>query len=147
MRFGDTLIFHTGKDGGPKSKVDGFWLFRHKKLCTIALLRFAQGSREAFHSHAFNSVSWLLAGGLRETFLNGASTICHSPSLKPIVTLRNTFHKVYGESKNNWVFTVRGPWSDTWQEIDEAGDAVLLTHNRQVVSVAHNVDKYETVAS
>ena len=62
MRFGDVLLFHTGKDGGPESKVDGYWLFRHKRLFTVALLRFSKGSREAYHSHAFNAVSWVLTG-------------------------------------------------------------------------------------
>ena len=138
MRFGDTLIFDTGKDGGPKSRVDGFWLFRSKKLFTVALLRFDRGSREAFHSHAFNSVSWLLTGGLREVVKDygiesppsGELVKLHWPSLRPILTRRSTLHKVYGLAKTNWVLTFRGPWVDTWQEIDESGDLVTLTHDR-----------------
>lgn len=135
MRIGDTLIFDTGKDGGPKSKVDGFWLFRHKKLFTVALLKFNPGSREAFHSHAFNSISWVLIGWLREVMVNCKDPLYHWPGLKPIITLRDTFHKVYGlSSEPSWILTFRGPWADTWEEIDENGDLVTLTHNRVEVS-------------
>lgn len=140
MRFGDTLILEKGKDGGPESKVDGFWIFRHKKLFTLALLRFNKGSREAYHSHAFNSISWLLTGGLRElqAMMRGDGVLDlelnHTPGVWPIVTLRSTMHKVYGEAEDNWVLTFRGPWADTWCEMieDANGDLeiIKLTHNR-----------------
>lgn len=138
MRFGDTLIFHTSKDGGPESKVDGFWLFRCKWLFTIALLRFGQGSRDAFHSHAFNSISWVLTGKLIEVFHTVFHTPWwrkarhHKPSLKPVLTLRTDVHKVFGRDESNWVLTFRGPWSDTWQEVVN-GELITLTHNRKRV--------------
>jgi hypothetical protein len=59
MRF-----FHHGKDGGPESPVEGYWLFEIKWLCSIVLLKFNDGGREAYHSHAFNALSWLLKGDL-----------------------------------------------------------------------------------
>lgn len=139
MRIGDSLFLETGKDGGPKSKVDGLWFIRIKWLFTVALLRFGEGSREAFHSHAFNSWSWLLTGGLEERVLEAVDCTCgqrhtytkrYLPSWRPIRTLRTTLHKVYGLSRSNWVLTFRGPWADTWEEIDEKGDVVVLTHDR-----------------
>lgn len=129
MRFGDNLFMELGKDGGPKSRVDGYWLIRAKKLFTVAVLRFAQGTREAFHSHAFDSVSWVLRGSLVEVMLDGEVRF-HSASPFPVLTRRDTFHKVYGVDPANWVLTFRGPWSDRWQEVDESGDAVVLTHDR-----------------
>jgi len=140
MRIGDSLFMETGKDGGPKSRVDGFWFIRIKWLFSVALLRFDKGSREAFHSHAFNSWSWLLIGGLEERVLPDPNCQCvtvtqrYEPSLRPIRTLRSTLHKVYGLKDSNWVLTFRGPWADTWEEIDESGDRVVLTHNRVEVS-------------
>lgn len=136
MRIGDSLFMETGKDGGPKSRVEGFWFIRIKWLCTVALLRFGEGSREAFHSHAFNSWSWLLTGSLMEHVITGASgrVTTYEPSWRPIRTLRTTLHKVYGLCDSNWVLTFRGPWADTWEEIDEKGDLVVLTHNRVEVS-------------
>lgn len=130
MRFKDILLFHTGKDGGPSSRVDGFWIIRIKSLCTVALLRFSRGSREAFHSHAFNSVSWVLSGALMEVHAGGTGE-WHWPRLLPIITKRDTFHKVYGLAPSNWVLTFRGPWAKTWKEIDERGYLVTLTHNRK----------------
>lgn len=129
MRIGDSLFMESGKDGGPKSLVTGFWLVRIKWLFTIAVLRFDRGTREAYHSHAFNSWSWLLSGGLLEQLLHGGAN-AHKPSWRPIRTDRETFHKVHGIGDANWVLTIRGPWQKTWMEVDEAGDTVLLTHDR-----------------
>lgn len=142
MRIGDSLFMETGKDGGPKSRVDGIWFIRIKSLFSVALLRFDKGSREAFHSHAFNSWSWLLTGGLEERVVREVCTCgcvttatkLHRPSWRLIRTLRTTMHKVYGLKDSNWVLTFRGPWADTWEEIDESGDRVVLTHNRVEVS-------------
>ncbi len=129
MRFGDTIICEWAKDGGPESKVDGFWMFRSKRWGTVAVLKFAQGSREAFHSHAFNSHSIVLKGKLLELHKNGEVDV-HSTG-HYIRTLRNTFHKVLGLEETSWVLTVRGPWSDTWLDQDEKdGITRTLTHNR-----------------
>lgn len=145
MRIGDSLFMARGKDGGPRSRVDGFWVIRIKWLFTIAFLRFGKGSREAFHSHAFNSWSWLLTGGLKEIVMGEPACSCgqrclkwnwYLPSLRPIRTLRTTLHKVYGLEDTNWVLTIRGPWADTWEELDEQGDVVTLTHDRVEVSRA-----------
>jgi hypothetical protein len=136
MRWGDVLLFEKGKDGGPESKVDGFWIFRHKKLFSVALLRFNKGSREAYHSHAFNAVSWVLTGGLMEVVRSryGWDVTGYCPSIKPVFTPRDRMHKVYGVAEDNWVFSLRGPWKDEWQEV--VGDEVItLTHNRVRVSL------------
>lgn len=140
MRIGDFLIWERDKDGGPESKVDGLWIFRHKKLFTIAVLSFAKGSREAAHSHAFNSISWLLSGGLDEYVVEtidelGVWTVkeTYKPSIKPIITTRDRMHTVYGEAEINKVLTLRGPWVDTWKEI-VGNKLITLTHNRVKVS-------------
>jgi len=54
------------KDGGPDSTVTGYWLIESKKWFSIVLLKFEGKSREAFHTHAFNAISWLLKGKLIE---------------------------------------------------------------------------------
>jgi hypothetical protein len=127
-------LFSYGKDGGPNSTVWGYWLIEWKSLFSIALLCFENGSREAYHSHAFNAISWLLKGRLFEmevsdvdNFPYQAGTI-YTPSLWPIVTPRKKFHKVRSTGRS-WVLTFRGPWNDTWQEhID--GEEIILTHGR-----------------
>jgi hypothetical protein len=125
-------LFYHGKDGGPDSVVEGWWLVEIKSLFSISLLRFSNGSREAFHSHAFNSISWVLRGLLLEQHLNKAYKY-YSPSFEPIVTKRNTFHKVtsFGDS---WVLTFRGPWSKQWKEyIPKEDKFVTLESGRKIV--------------
>lgn len=122
------LVCAYGKDGGPESRVWGFWLLRWKTVCTIALLRFEDGSRDAYHSHAFDSVSWLLRGMLVENHIDGAIQ-WHRPSLRPIVTTRETFHMVRSAG-TSWVLTFRGPWARTWKEYVPGRGEIVLTHGR-----------------
>lgn len=128
-------LFKVRKDGGPESKVTGYWLIEIKWLFSIVLLRFGKGSREAFHNHAFNSISWVLSGGLWEEFTNAVGNV-YGPSWKPIMTRRSTLHRVWGLFENTWVLSFRGPWSKTWQEYHPIANAYqTLTHGRKVVSV------------
>lgn len=118
------------KDGGPESKVWAYWLIEIKWLFSIVLLRFEDGSREAFHSHAFNAKSWVLSGELVERFLHFGSPRRHVPRLRSITTRRMDFHKVTSVGRT-WVLSFRGPWSDTWMEYVPATDtAITLTHGR-----------------
>lgn len=127
-------FLHLAKDGGKDSTVSGFWLVEIKKLFSIAFLVFHGESREAFHTHAFNSISWLLKGQLWENFLDGKGHP-YFPSWRPIVTTRDTFHKVDSVG-NSYIVTFRGPWIDYWQEwLPLENRAVLLTHGRKEVNV------------
>jgi hypothetical protein len=126
-------IFKLAKDGGPNSKVFGFWIIEWKSVFSIAILMFEQGSRECYHSHAFDAISWLLSGGLKEVTIDG-EVVVYGPSFSPIITKKSRTHKVYGLSSKNWVLTFRGPWNKTWTEIDENG-AKRLTNHRVEVNV------------
>lgn len=123
------------KDGGPESKVYA-WGIEIKSLFSILILKFEKGSREASHTHAFNSLSWLLKGALLEVTRNG-SWIGHfryQPSLKPIRTPRSCYHEVKGIEEANWVLTFRGPWSKTWKEyLPKENREVTLTHGRREI--------------
>ena len=48
-------LFHKSHDGGKNSGVTGYWLIEWKSGFSIVVLRFSKGTREAFHSHAFNA--------------------------------------------------------------------------------------------
>lgn len=136
------------KDGGPESTSTGYWLIEWKKAFSIVLLRFDGKSREAFHTHAFNCLSWVVKGGLRETFLKGTvpkgeEVRFHLPSFKPFITRRTDFHKVdaYNPYRNDndtlvsWVFSIRGPWIDKWKEwLPKTNETVNLTHGRVVTN-------------
>lgn len=132
-------LFAKRVDGGPGSNVMGYWLIEWKGLFSIALLRFSEGSREAFHNHAFNSISWVLKGKLREQRImdDGYETWFKysnfTPSVLPILTTRDNLHKVYGIAPATWVLTFRGPWADYWKERFSNGKEVTLTHGRKIV--------------
>jgi hypothetical protein len=128
MRF-----LSRAKDGGPKSTVTGYWLFEIKRFLSVALLKFEDGSRDEYHSHAFDSVNWVLKGELHEKHLF-RHTDLHGPSWLPVITRRETFHRVTSVG-TTWVLAIRGPWSDHWQEYDPATDTfTVLENGRKVVS-------------
>lgn len=121
------------KDGGPESLVWG-WGFESKRFGSILLLKFGRGSREAFHTHAFNSVSWVLRGRLLEWFRHGIHSCgrYHEAGIFPVRTYRETFHKVEGMEDATWALTFRGPWVDTWKEHHPlTGRNIRLTHGRK----------------
>lgn len=120
------------KDGGKESRVCGFFFVELKRLFSIVLLHFANGSREAYHSHAFNSVSWILKGRLNEHLL-GEHINVYDPGWKPIITRRSTFHKVMSDG-DTYVISFRGPWVDKWNEFLPALNKIItLTHGRKIV--------------
>lgn len=131
MRF-----FFKGKDGGPDSTVTGYWLVEIKSLFSIVLLRFDGESREAYHTHAFNSFSWLLKGALFEKFQSDKKSNLYLPSLVPFVTTRNDFHMVSAlprYAKTAWVLSFRGPWAKNWMEYIPAEDQYKTLSKGRVV--------------
>lgn len=129
-------LFHRAKDGGPESTVTGYWLAEIKSLFSVVLLRFSDGSRDSYHSHAFWSLNWVLKGKVREFELVGdvrPATKVYRPSFFPVVTRRSTFHRVVSDG-TTWVFSIRGPWSSTWQEWDPRSQKkITLGHGRVIV--------------
>lgn len=126
-------VFKLLKDGGPFSRVWGFFIIEAKRLFSVVLLHFADGSREAYHSHAFNAVSWVLKGKLVEHEINGKVNV-YTPSLKPIYTPRSMFHKVVSDG-DTFVVSFRGPWANEWQEyLPDKRSFLTLTHGRRVVA-------------
>lgn len=124
------------KDGGPLSHSTGYFLVELKALFTIVLLYFSNGSRDAYHTHAFNAVSWVLKGKLIE-FTMGEGVTEYTPSFHPIFTPRTRFHKVVSVG-NTWALSFRGPWVAKWKEFIPAkgwrpGKYITLTHGRKEV--------------
>lgn len=127
------------KDGGPESTVWAHWFIELKGLFSVVLLRFEDGSRDAYHSHAFDCASIVLGPGyLREMLLTTREDgrkhteyRTHEPSWKPFITRREDFHKVVSRGRT-WVLSFRGPWSKTWREyIPATGETITLTHGRR----------------
>lgn len=139
--------WHWGsKDGGAESHVYAYGL-ECKALFSVLVLKFEDGTRDAYHSHAFDAVSWVLGpGSLHEIALppspavpRGAlsTTTYYEPSWRPIHTARETLHRVRSIGRT-WVLTLRGPWLDTWTEAVPSREGKYeprtLTHGRRVMN-------------
>lgn len=135
--FGITNIFSfmsKRKDGGDESSVTGYFFIAIKPLFSIVLLRFDGASREAFHSHAFHCLSWVLKGELLEEMRDGRF-YRHRRSIFPFLTTRKDFHKVSSVAPRSWVLSIRGPWAKTWFEhLPEEDRDRTLTHGRVEVA-------------
>lgn len=125
-------LFKKMKDGGPESTVTGYWLIESKRLLSICLLKFEGKSREVFHNHAFNCISWVIRGKLTETMIDG-SVRTHTPSIIPFRTTREDFHMVDSDD-TTWLLTFRGPWIKLWNEYHPKDDKLItLTDGRKIV--------------
>ena len=136
MRGGvNVKVLKLAPDGGVKSGVTGLFVIEIKKLFSIVLLHFGNGTREAYHSHAFNAVTWFLKGKVIEHRLGDGNTITSKPfgpSIKPKITLRDNCHRVESLG-DTWAISFRGPWRDTWQEyLPKEDKRVTLTHGRKI---------------
>ena len=102
-------LLQKTKDGGPASPVTAYFLCEFKGLFSVALLRFGEGSRSNYHSHAFNALTFFLKGSMNEYMEDGP--IVPYKKFKPKLTRRNDVHKVYAREVS-WALTFRGPWKD-----------------------------------
>jgi hypothetical protein len=138
-------LFQKASDGGKNSGVSAYFLIEWKRVFSIALLHFNTGTREAYHSHAFNALTLWLKGEVEEQRLRmvPCSSSWEDAAIREIttkryeggdwkLTTRDNMHRVKALTPA-WALTFRGPWSNTWQE-DRNGEIVTLTHGRKVVT-------------
>lgn len=133
MRF-----LQRASDGGKLSGVTGYFLIEIKPLFSVVLLHFRNGTREAYHSHAFNALTWFLKGRVEEHRINpdkpnDVVVTPFGPGVKPKFTSRENHHKVYSLG-DTWALSFRGPWVNTWREyLPSINRFVTLTNGRRVV--------------
>lgn len=126
-------FFSLAKDGGKDSHVTALFFVEIKPLFTIVLLHFAKGTRDAFHSHAFNALTLWLKGRVKEHMLDDFFTGTNSWKAGQVkYTPRNCFHKVEA-LEDTWALSIRGPWVDTWREFSTSFGFRTLSHGRKVV--------------
>lgn len=133
-------ILWGDKDGGSESRV-WVWGIESKRFGSILLMCFRKGSREAYHTHAFNAISWVLRGWLLEETIVAAGVFGpdirlqkYEASWCPIRTPRERFHMVHGMAEKTWVLSFRGPWVDTWKEfLPSSRRNITLTHGRKEI--------------
>lgn len=124
-------FFSKMKDGGPESNVTGYFLVEIKWLFSVVLLRFEGRSRNSFHSHAFDAMTWLISGTMTEVFAGQFWPRLYRRSLLPKITRRNVVHKVNSHGVS-WALSIRGPWNKFWYEYDpKTGEYIVLGHGRK----------------
>ncbi len=127
-------FFKKMTDGGPESNSIGYFFCEIKSLFSIVLLKFTGKTREVFHEHAFHCLGWVVKGEIKETLIDGR-TFTHTPSFIPFLVSRRDYHQVDSITPTTWVFSIRGPWKDTWRECkDDLSDNYELTHGRKRVA-------------
>lgn len=124
-------LFYVKPDGGKDSGVTAYFLIEWKKFFSIGILKFNEGSREAYHNHAFNALTWWMKGSVTEIKLEGEQKN-YTPSFIPKYTKRDNFHKVVAYEKT-FALTFRGPWSDSWKEYKN-DRYITLTHGRKEIN-------------
>mgnify|MGYP002376661836 CR=1 FL=1 len=122
-------LFSKAPDGGKNSGVTGYYLVEIKPLFSVVLLHFNKGTREAFHEHAFNALTFWLKGSVREHHVSGQTKKFYAGQFK--YTSRSCFHKIEA-LESTWAISFRGPWVDYWRE-SRLGKIVTLTHGRKIV--------------
>ena len=126
MRF-----MQRAPDGGKESGVTGFFIIEIKWLFSIVLLRFNPGSRENYHSHSFNALTFWLKGHVLEDRLDTKTkTVYRGPSLIPKWTPRRNIHRVIA-MVTTYALCIRGPWHKGWCEYNPSTREVIeYTHGR-----------------
>jgi quercetin dioxygenase-like cupin family protein len=127
MRF-----FSKSHDGGKDSGVTGYFLVEIKPLFSVVLLRFSKGTRDAYHSHAFNALTVWLKGRIREHQLLTEKAPVDYKAGNWKYTRRDNVHKVEA-LETSWALTFRGPWHNEWYEYKN-GKVVKMTHGRVILS-------------
>lgn len=131
-------VFKKLKDGGSESPVDAYFLFEIKGLASIALLKFNKGGREAFHTHAFDALTWFIKGDLVEEDVSG-ETYKYKKSLVPKLTPKSKNHRVLA-NKDSYCLTVRGKWVDSWTEYNkESNETTFFNWGRKVVGISKGI--------
>lgn len=134
-------ILKKSSDGGKNSGVTAYFLIEWKKLFSIALLRFSDGTRKNYHTHAFDAITWFVKGkGVEEQRL-GFGNKHFSPSFIPKITRKDNFHRIKSIG-TNWAITFRGRWQNHWSEYNaEKNEYILLTHGRKVLTLTNMEDE------
>jgi quercetin dioxygenase-like cupin family protein len=124
-------FFKKAHDGGADSGVTGWFLIEIKPLFSVVVLRFSKGTRDAYHSHAFNALTlWLHGSVLEHDYEDSTKNrVWSAGSFK--YTPRDKIHMVEA-LETTWALSLRGPWIDRWKEY-KLGKLFTLTHGRKVV--------------
>lgn len=128
-------IWEKVKDGGPDSPVIAYVLIEIKSLFSVMVLHFT-GTRENYHSHAFNAVTVWLKGRVKEMMRDKNGVWSREWKARNVkFTPRNLLHKIF-PYQDSWALSFRGPWQKYWREYNPTEKTyTTLTHGRKIVGM------------
>lgn len=115
-----------------------YTLFEHKKIGGIWLYNWKTIKQNRFHTHAFNSIAFLLRGGYTEQVIRNTGVIEWNKVnqwLKPRFLPMNYTHRICEAEPNTWTIVFFGPWKKYWYEFfEDTKTWVKYTWGRKVVN-------------
>lgn len=95
-----------------------YTIFESKYLGGIWLYNWKTIKQNRFHTHAFNSIAFLLSGNyLEEVITDGKiKTRLVNQWLKPRFLPKNYCHRILAASTNTWTIVFFGKWIPYWWE-------------------------------
>lgn len=91
-------------------------------------MKFNKGTREAYHKHVFDALTWWLWGSVIEHVFNEnnednnkVEKINWCPWILPKYTPCDNLHKIEA-LETSYAISFRGPWKDTWYELKQIKD-------------------------
>jgi hypothetical protein len=116
-----------------------------KKLFSIKLFNFHKtyGKQDRFHTHSFNSVSFLFFGNYIEEIIQDGKIVALNRNRSRFICIpKNEYHRIT-KSEGCRTILITGPWSQFWKELRELGNSryqeVTQTYGRVDVSIGEIV--------
>ncbi len=127
--------------------VTRYTLFECKSVASVYVHHIATDVQDRFHTHAFNSVSFVFRGGYTEVVKEGfdidSKLSCHAysaPALRYIPRLLN--HKLLIAEPGTLSLIVTGSYADMWtEELDDGTFRLIGSGQRDLLKVKMSASK------
>lgn len=118
MRFWNSIIWEKKQVALGEGHVDQYILFENKYLFSIIFYRWATIDQIRFHTHAFNSIAFLLKGWYWEKVIfNGIEmTNFVNVPLVPRLINKGYCHAIENAKPGTMTMVLVGPWCQNWYE-------------------------------
>jgi hypothetical protein len=113
-----------------------YTLFESKYIGGIWLYNWKTIEQNRFHTHAFNSLAFLLKGYYKEEIITnkGVETRIVNQWLKPRFLPKNYCHRILEAAPKTWTIVFFGKWGKNWWEyFDDTKTWVKYTWGRKKV--------------
>lgn len=125
MGFNRLTFFKKKQINNGQQNVTELTILEWKKLFSIKLFHFhkSTGCQDRFHTHSFNSISFLIKGNYVEEILRGDTVVPYNRNRSRFIYIpSNEYHRIT-RSDGCRTLLITGPWEPEWKELRELGDS------------------------